>query len=166
MDALLSQYIWSPQSLTELLEGQGSEGQTPFSLPLLQGSFVASCASASRVGRESHRRALQSRLSHAGTWWARHKLRRDGERIAVLGSLSHRLCHIFGSECRVSPRSQLRLRTAFTFPLCKRRKGSVVALASPHPPSSPPSPSSSSSGKGHLRDAASLPAPSGPPCNF
>lgn len=35
----------------------------------------------------------------------------------------------------------------------------------PHPSSSPPSPSSSSR-KSHLWDTASLPAPSGPPCNF
>lgn len=65
-----------------------------------------------------------------GTWQARDKLYRDWEKIAGLGSLSHRICHIFGSKCKISPWSQLHLRLVFAFHLCRRRKGTVVALDS------------------------------------
>lgn len=71
-------------------------------------------------------------------------LHRDGEKIPVLGLLSHRIYHIFGNACRISPCSQLSLRMAFAFPLCRRRKGTVVALAFPthlpHHPTPPPPP--------------------------
>lgn len=67
-----------------------------------------------------------------------------GKKLRGLGLLSHRICHIFGNECRISPHLQICLRMAFAFPLCRRSKGTVVALASlthfPHHPPPPPPP--------------------------
>lgn len=62
-----------------------------------------------------------------------------GTKLRGLVFLSHRICHIFGNECRISPRLQICLRMAFAFPLCRRSKGTGFALASPtHLPHHPP----------------------------